>query len=300
MNKLTPYRGRFAPSPSGELHFGSLIAAVASYLQARSSNGEWLIRIEDIDENRTVKQSDLHILRTLEQFGFEWDSEVIYQSQRKKLYQDYLDVLIEQDLIFACECSRNQLRQHAEKHGQTLAYPGTCRNRQLSIQKPYALRCRISDQKLSFTDQIQGKLTVNLARDCGDFIVKRRDGFFAYQLVVVIDDAEQGITDIVRGADLLDSTPQQIYLQQCLILPRLTYAHLPIAMHNNGKKLSKSHQDLAVRHQSQGQILSSVLDYLEQSPPTDLALNSIADIWTWAIENWDLRKIKAVEEIIIK
>lgn len=300
MNKSAPYRGRFAPSPTGELHFGSLIAAVASYLQARANNGEWLVRIEDIDETRTVPQSDQHILQALDSFGFEWDGEVIYQSHRKKLYQDYLDQLITKDLIFACDCTRSQLRQKTEQPGNPNVYPGICRQKSLSTRQPHALRCRTEQKDISFHDQIQGEYVVNLEKDCGDFIVKRRDGFFAYQLVVVIDDAEQGMTDIVRGADLLSATPQQIYLQQLFSMPATCYAHLPIAMHDNGNKLSKSHQDLAVRHQSPAEILCSALAFLNQQPPADLLKCSLEEIWGWASQHWDMSKVEAKHEIIVK
>lgn len=304
MNKFAPYRGRFAPSPSGELHFGSLIAAVASYLQARTQKGEWLLRIEDIDENRTVKHSDQHILQALELFGFEWDGDIVYQSQRKSLYQDYLDALIEAKQVFACDCTRSQLRQQAEQQNQdhavnTTVYPGICRNKALSLTRPLSLRCLTSTTNICFNDQIQGHYQVNLADDCGDFIVKRRDGFFAYQLVVVIDDAEQGITDIVRGADLLSSTPQQIYLQQLLNLAPVSYAHLPVAMQKHGSKLSKSHQDLAVRKQIPAEILHTVFSYLQQSPPPELARSSVDEIWQWAFDNWDISQIRPAREIII-
>jgi len=304
MNKSAPYRGRFAPSPTGELHFGSLIAATASYLQARVNKGEWLVRIEDIDEIRTIAHSDLHILQALEQLGFEWDGDLIYQSQRKSLYQDYLDSLIEAKQVFACDCTRRQLRQKAEQQNLDLAvypavYPGICRNKSLPLTAQLAQRCLTTSTDIRFIDQVQGNYEVNLAQDCGDFIVKRRDGFFAYQLVVVIDDAEQGITDIVRGADLLSSTPQQIYLQQLLNLAPVNYAHLPVAMQKNGNKLSKSHQDLAVRHQNPAEILCSVLTYLQQSPPPELALSKVNEIWQWAFENWEISKISPRREIIV-
>jgi len=304
MSKPAPYRGRFAPSPSGELHFGSLIAAVASYLQARAHKGEWLVRIEDIDEARTVKHSDQHILQALELFGFEWDGDIIYQSQRKSLYQDYLDALIENKQVFACDCTRSQLRQKAERQNPDLVfnpavYPGICRNKALSLTKPLSLRCLTSTTNICFNDQVQGDYQVNLAQDCGDFIIKRRDGFFAYQLVVVIDDAEQGITDIVRGADLLSSTPQQIYLQQLLSLTPVSYTHLPVAMQKNGSKLSKSHQDLAIRKQIPAEILHSVLIYLQQSPPPELASSRVSEIWQWAFENWNIGKIRPRREIVI-
>lgn len=299
MKKSSSYRGRFAPSPTGELHFGSLIAALGSYLQAKSQQGQWLIRIEDIDETRTVPQSDSHILSTLDNFGFEWDQTVIYQSQRKELYQHYLQQLTAKQLVYACDCSRAKLKKKLINSPRSGVYPGICRNKKLKPGKETALRCLAQTQKIEFNDQVQGTYSVDLAEDCGDFIIKRRDGFFAYQLVVAIDDAEQGITDIVRGADLLSATPQQIYLQQQLDLPHPSYAHLPVAMHSNGQKLSKSHQDLPIHEHSAVEILCTALEFLNQSPIDELYSSSLDDFWIWAIENWNLQRVPQTQSILV-
>lgn len=286
---LKPYKGRFAPSPSGELHFGSLVAAVGSYLQAKSNNGQWLIRIEDIDETRTVPHSASSILSTLDLFGFEWDEEIIHQSHRIERYEYYLKKLLDDGLIYACDCSRNKLKQ--ENTGGV--YPGYCRQKSGLSSKPHALRCLTTAQQISFNDQIQGLQTIDLEKECGDFIVKRRDGFFAYQLAVVVDDAEQGITEIVRGTDLLSATAQQVYLQQQLGFNQTQYAHLPIVMHKNGNKLSKSHQDLPLEKQRPVEIMTKALIFLNQSPPEDLSTASLKDFWAWSIQNWDIDRVPA-------
>lgn len=301
MNQSTDsYRGRFAPSPTGKLHFGSLIAAVASYLESKTSAGEWLVRIEDIDETRTIPGSADDILFSLERFGFEWDDEVVHQSQRKGLYQDYLQDLINKQLVYACDCSRSKLRQQAINQPGPQVYPGNCRHHPVTLNTPYAQRCRTDSRTISFEDTIQGNYRVNLESDCGDFIIKRRDGFFAYQLVVVIDDAEQGITNIVRGADLLDATPQQIYLQHCFGLEQPEYTHVPVAMQQAGQKLSKSHRALAIDPKQNTRQLYQVMDFLSQTPPTELETASLEEFWYWAIQNWDTSKIVSRREIVIK
>ena len=210
-NKPTSYKGRFAPSPTGPMHFGTLIAAVGSYLQAKTNNGEWIIRMEDVDTTRKVEGSDKEILDTLEAFGFEWDKNIIYQSEQTGHYQDALDQLITQSLIFPCSCTRKQLAS-----SNSSVYPGVCRNKSLANNEEHALRLLAKDITIEFNDIVMGRQSQNVARQCGDFVIKRRDGLFAYQLAVVVDDAMQNITEIVRGADLLDSTPRQIYIQRLL------------------------------------------------------------------------------------
>jgi len=290
----TIYKGRFAPSPTGELHFGSLLAAVSSYLEAKTHNGDWIIRMEDLDQPRTVNGSADSILKTLDTFGFEWDGEVVFQSQRSELYDDYLQQLISEHLIYRCDCSRNKLKESKNFP----VYDGFCRNKNNKISPPYALRCKTPDTKISFIDQIQGNYSVDLNQQCGDFIVRRRDQLFAYHLAVVCDDAEQAITDIVRGADLLAATPVQIYLQRQLQLTEPVYSHIPVAMHQQGRKLSKSHQDLAVMHNSPAAIMTQALNFLGQSPPVELAQTDICEFWRWAIKNWNLNKIPATNETI--
>ena len=289
MTNITPsYKGRFAPSPTGELHFGSLLAALSSYLDAKKQKGLWLVRIEDLDLTRVQANSAKHILKTLEDFGFEWDENVIYQSERNDLYECNLRYLKSENLIYACDCSRNKLKQQLSFP----VYPGTCRDKRSTPTTPYALRCKTPPLRISINDQIQGQYSVNLNHDCGDFIVKRRDNLFAYHLAVVSDDAEQGITDIVRGADLLTSTPQQAYLQQQLNLSQPVYSHIPIAMHKNGLKLSKSHQDLPIRLHNPVEIMNQALIFLNQNPPEELSKSSLNEFWQWAIENWKIEKIE--------
>lgn len=288
------YRGRFAPSPTGELHFGSLVAAVGSYLQAKSQQGQWLVRIEDVDQTRTVANSARQILQTLEKLGFEWDESVIYQSHRTEIYHSYLQQLENKHLVYPCDCSRNKLKQEISNKG---IYPGYCREKNSTMTPPYALRCKTGTETVTIHDQIQSQQSVSLQKDCGDFIIKRRDQFIAYHLAVVVDDAEQGITDIIRGADLLSSTPQQIYLQQKLELATPNYGHLPVAMHHNGRKLSKSHQDLALNTSQPSEVLTQAMVFLGQSPPEYLSQSTLLDFWDWAIQNWDLSQVKSSQEI---
>jgi len=291
------YKGRFAPSPTGELHFGSLVAAVGSYLQAKSQDGHWLVRIEDVDQTRTVPLSDQHILKTLEDFGFEWDGEVVYQSQRTKLYESYLEQLSAKNLIYPCDCSRSKLKQNQGNGLISKAYPGYCRRKAGIVTSPNALRCITNTETISFQDMIQGQYTTQINKECGDFIVKRRDGFIAYHLAVAVDDAEQGITEIIRGADLLTSTPQHLYLQQLLGLSQPVYAHLPIVMHDDGRKLSKSHQDLPIHKRPTVEILCSALSFLNQPIPDNRQNLTLDAFWKWAIYNWDIRLVNKSREL---
>ena len=284
-NSATTYKGRFAPSPTGSVHYGTLVSAVGSYLQAKKNNGEWIIRIEDVDTTRKVKGSDTEILKTLDAFGFQWQGEAVYQSQRTEHYQHALDQLISQSLIFPCLCSRKQLA----KIDNTI-YPGCCRSRLLPEVKPHALRIRAGDINITFNDHVMNRQIQNIKRECGDFIVKRRDGLFAYQLAVVVDDALQNITEVVRGADLLGSTNRQIYLQQKLDYPTPQYCHLPLAIDNDGNKISKSAGIAAVDIRHKEILLVSVLNFLGQSTPTDLKNSTLDDIWTWAIQNWNIHQ----------
>ncbi len=284
-NSATNYKGRFAPSPTGSVHYGTLVSAVGSYLQAKKNNGEWIIRIEDVDTTRKVKGSDTEILKTLDAFGFQWQGEVVYQSQRTEHYQHALDQLISQSLIFPCLCSRKQLAKT-----DNAIYPGFCRSRLLPEVKPHALRIRAGDINITFNDHVMNRQIQNIKRECGDFIVKRRDGLFAYQLAVVVDDALQNITEVVRGADLLGSTNRQIYLQQKLDYPTPQYCHLPLAIDNDGNKISKSAGTAAVDIRHKEILLVSVLNFLGQSTPTDLKNSTLDDIWTWAIQNWNIHQ----------
>ncbi|MDX9952048.1 MAG: tRNA glutamyl-Q(34) synthetase GluQRS, partial [Methylophilaceae bacterium] len=240
------YRGRFAPSPTGPLHFGSLVAALASYLEARQQQGEWLLRMEDLDTPRNMPGAADAILRSLEAFGFEWDGPVVYQSERHDLYAAALARLQEDGLVYPCGCTRKEIADSAIHGIEGAIYPGTCRSGLPPGKTARAWRIRAENRTIGFDDAIQGHVAQNLARDIGDFVLKRADGFYAYQLAVVVDDADQGITHVVRGADLLDSTPRQIYLQQVLGLPAMHYAHIPVVLNAQGEKLSKQTQAAAV------------------------------------------------------
>lgn len=291
--------GRFAPSPTGPLHFGSLLAALASYLEAKNKQGQWLVRMEDLDKPREVKGAASHILKILEQFGFEWDGEVIYQSQRSDLYQDALSQLEKQSLIYRCQCSRKEIADSAIQGIDGLIYPGTCRQAQVT-QMPYASRIKVNDSPITFNDHIQGLITQHLATQVGDFVLKRADGLFAYQLAVVVDDFQQGVTDIVRGADLLDSTPRQIYLQRQLGISTPHYAHIPVASNTAGEKLSKQTLAPAIEAKDASAWLIKALAFLGQNPPFELITNTPSEILSWAKQHWQLEKIPKQRTIIFK
>ncbi|MDO9226099.1 MAG: tRNA glutamyl-Q(34) synthetase GluQRS [Pseudomonadota bacterium] len=231
------YRGRFAPTPSGPLHFGSLVAALASFLEARSHGGEWLLRIEDVDPPREAKGASVGIQRTLLAHGFEWDGEVVYQSRRGEAYQSALERLIGAGDVYACACSRKRVSELALPGIDGPVYPGSCRGR--DAQATGALRLFLPARRVVFHDAWLGRVACDIERECGDLTLKRADGVFTYQLAVVVDDAEQEITHVVRGADLLTSTPRQIVLQQALGYPTPAYLHLPVVLDARGFKLSK-------------------------------------------------------------
>jgi glutamyl-Q tRNA(Asp) synthetase len=302
LNQLHPaaneaYRGRFAPSPTGPLHFGSLIAALGSFLDARSRGGEWLVRIEDLDPPREVRGAADDILRTLEAFGMHWDGEVVYQSQRQDAYQQALERLAQADLIYPCACSRKTVQKHAARGGNATVYPGTCRNGLPQGREARSLRLRVADVDIRFTDRTQGSIGEWLPESSGDFVIRRADGLYAYQLAVVVDDAEQGITDIVRGADLLDSTCRQIFLLQSLDYAVPRYLHLPLAVNENAEKLSKQTNAPAVSRRQAVPSLTAALRFLGQSVPQGLEKSGLSDFWDWAIEAWDPRRIPNVRMI---
>ena len=302
---MTQYKGRFAPSPTGPLHFGSLIAAIASYLEAIINDGDWIIRLEDIDKPREVAGATASILQILEAFGFEWKGEILFQSHRLDAYQTALDTLKIRNLIYPCCCSRKEVADSATSEGlEGLIYPGTCRN---GLSKPnifkssdhLAYRVKVPQTAIEFSDAIQGKITQNLATDIGDFILKRADGLFAYQLAVVVDDAMQGITHVVRGADLLGSTPRQIYLQQLLGLTTTHYAHVPIASNVRGEKVSKQTLAQALVTKNTNQQLWRALTFLGQSPPQVLQHEPTDVVWGWAKAHWALCKVPKQRAIIV-
>lgn len=302
------YVGRFAPSPTGPLHQGSLVAALGSALDARAAGGAWLLRIEDLDTPRLVPGATDGILRTLERFGFEWQGPVVYQHRRLDLYRDALAQLAAKGLLFECSCSRRDRRVSAS--GDT-GYPGTCRGGPRD-KGPTTTRFRIDDRRVEcFDDRVQGRVCMPLA-PLGDVVLRRRDGIIAYQLAVVVDDAEQGITDVVRGADLLASTPWQLSLQRVLELPTPRYAHLPVVTEADGTKLAKSRRSLPVGADKPDISVSCAesttaskiavelwraLRLLGQAPPVDLTRASIADVWSWAVNHWSLQHIAGQREI---
>lgn len=288
--KQTQYIGRFAPSPTGPLHFGSLVTATASYLDAKANQGDWLIRMEDIDQQREVPGAAKDILQTLASFGFEWQGEVLYQSQRQPLYAEYLQHLLNAKLAYPCSCSRKQVQLAARCGPEGPVYPGTCRAGTRG-KKPRSWRLQVNDTPIAFEDTIQGPQRQKISEAVGDFVLKRADGFFAYQLAVVVDDALQGVTHIVRGADLLDSTPRQIFLQQQLGFSPPAYAHIPVATYANGAKLSKQNRAQPVKYADTAAVLMRVLQFLGLHPPSEFASAALADIWQWAELHWQINNV---------
>ncbi|UVJ46463.1 tRNA glutamyl-Q(34) synthetase GluQRS [Pseudomonas sp. LS1212] len=278
--KSPAYIGRFAPTPSGFLHFGSLVAALASYLDARSAGGQWLLRMEDLDPPREAPGAQAAILHTLENYGFEWDGEVVYQSQRHAAYDEVIDRLFSHGLAYACTCSRKQLERH---HG---IYPGLCRNAGHARQDA-AIRLRVPELSYHFIDRVQGLFEQHLGRKVGDFVIRRRDGLYAYQLAVVLDDAWQGVTDIVRGADLLDSTPRQLYLQELLGLRQPRYLHVPLIIQPDGHKLGKSYRSAPLQGDAATPLLLRALRALGQKPEQALAGSHPREVLAWATGHWN-------------
>jgi glutamyl-Q tRNA(Asp) synthetase len=296
---MKPYRGRFAPSPTGPLHFGSLIAAVGSYLEAKSRGGEWLVRIEDHDAPRAVPGAADAILRTLAACGMAWDGEVVYQSTRADAYHAALHALRQRGLVYPCACSRREIADSGIAGIEGFVYPGTCRAGLSGERRARAWRVVTRDARIEFDDAVQGRVAQDLETQIGDFVLYRADRIYAYQLAVVVDDAEQGITDIVRGADLLDSTPRQIYLQRLLGLPLPRYAHLPVAANAQGEKLSK--QTLAQPLDATRPLpsLIAALRFLGQQVPGELAHGDAAALWKWAVTNWDAARVPRCRSIRI-
>ncbi len=292
----TSYRGRFAPSPTGPLHVGSLVAAVGSYLQARSQGGQWLVRIEDLDPPREVPGAADDILRTLEAFGFEWDGEVMYQSRRHAAYEAALEELRRDGTLYACACTRREIADSSVNGIEGPVYPGTCRTGLQPGRNPRAWRVRVDGAVVEFDDLLQGRQRSALAEDIGDFVVKRADGLFAYQLAVVVDDAEQGITEVVRGADLLHSTPRQILLQRLLGLPTPRYLHLPVVLNEQGEKLSKQTFAAPVDRANPLPALRQTLELLGQKP-LDRGIFDLADFWRWALQNWPLVTLPSQQSV---
>jgi glutamyl-Q tRNA(Asp) synthetase len=290
------YVGRFAPSPTGPLHFGSLVAALASYLDAKAHDGRWLLRIEDIDEARCDAVHAREILRTLQAFGLQWDGDVETQTARKALYGAALEGLRASGHVYACACTRREIADSATHGLEGPVYPGTCRHRGLA-ETGNAIRVRTSGEKITFADPVQGEIAQCIETEIGDFVVKRRDGLFAYQLAVVVDDAAQGITHVVRGADLLDSTARQIHLQKLLRYPTPQYLHIPVAVNADGQKLSKQTLAAAVSTVSAREMLLSALRFLGQPTANLSAGLPIDDLLAIATRNWDRDRIPRVRTL---
>ena len=288
---MDPYRGRFAPSPTGPLHFGSLVAAVGSYLEAKSRGGAWLLRMEDLDPPREQPGAADAILRTLEACGITWDGEIMYQSKRSAAYRAALARLDAQDMVYPCACTRREIADSALGPDGALIYPGTCRDGLAPEKTPRATRVRVDHDTIEFGDSVQGKLRQDLAAEVGDFVLLRADGLYAYQLAAVVDDAEQGITDVVRGADLLDSTPRQIYLQRLLGLRIPRYLHLPAAVNAAGEKLSKQTRAAPVDERDPVPALAQAMEFLGQAPPAQLCRAPLTEFWRWALAHWDAQRI---------
>ncbi len=281
--------GRFAPSPTGPLHFGSLIAALGSYMESKSRGGKWLLRMEDLDPPRTVAGAADEILRSLEQHQLHWDGAVLYQSRRSELYQQALEQLDHQHCLFGCRCTRKQLKEAP-------IYPGHCRTADLPLQS-HAVRIQCRKQTLSIEDHWQGRRQWQLEQEIGDFVIRRADGLYAYQLAVVVDDHLQGVTEVIRGSDLLDSTPRQLYLQQMLGYPTPHYGHLPVATHANGQKLSKQNLAPPLDNSTPAENIAKAFTFLGHPPPPRLSLGSL---WEWAFTAWDSSAIPSRMNIAIR
>lgn len=281
-----PVTGRFAPSPTGDLHFGSLVSAVGSYLEAKSADGAWLLRIEDIDPPREVSGSAARIIEDLQKLGMRPDGPILYQSSRTEAYQHAVNRLLEKGKAYPCACSRRDLPPSG-------IYPGTCRKGLAHGKAARSIRFKV-DHSCEFADRLQGRISESPADAGGDFVIRRADGLFAYQLAVVVDDSFQGVTQVVRGADLLDSTCRQIGLQKALGLQTPEYMHLPIVLSADGKKLSKRFKADPVTHQGPVFALMEALKFLGQRPPP---VQSLEALWNWALESWNYELVPHIKTI---
>jgi glutamyl-Q tRNA(Asp) synthetase len=282
---MTSYTGRFAPSPTGPLHLGSLVAALGSYLDAKANSGLWLLRIEDIDPPREIAGAKELILGQLEAHGLHWDGTATYQSQRLDIYQEYFDQLKSNQQLFACDCPRHRIR---DLNG---IYDSHCRDRNLSFDSDAAIRVYLTEKNIGWNDLILGKQSFSSHELGGDFIVRRRDGLFSYQLAVALDDGLEGITHVIRGADLLDSTARQLYLHQLLGLASPEYGHLPMVMNNLGQKLSKQTHAPALESGKSGGNLALSLNILGLNPPEDIGEYSCEEILAWGISHWNINSV---------
>lgn len=289
----TTYRGRFAPTPSGPLHFGSIVAAVGSYLEARTHRGEWHLRIDDLDPPRVAPGATDSILRCLEQLGFEWDGPVVYQSQRTPAYHAALHSLRRHGLVYPCACTRKEIAEHASPGVEGPVYPGTCRNGMPPGREARAIRLRTIGARVQFDDAVLGTRACDIEHEAGDFVLYRADGVYAFHLASAVDDGELAMTDIVRGADLLESSARQIYLLELLGLSVPRYVHLPVAVNARGEKLSKQTHAQPADLGAPGQLLVAALRFLGQTPPGELATLDSGAVWEWATRNWRLERVPA-------
>lgn len=285
------YRGRFAPSPTGPLHLGSLATALASYVQAKAGLGRWLLRIDDLDPPRTMPGAADQIMASLEALGLHWDGPALFQSRRLDAYAAALERLAANGLVYPCWCSRKDLAGMA-------TYPGHCRRRTGPPPPgPFALRIDTTGAAIAFEDALQGPVTQDLETEVGDFVLYRRDGVHAYHLATVLDDAEQGVTEVLRGIDLLGSTPRQIFLERLLQLPAKSYAHVPVLIDSSGQKLSKQNLAPAVATGDPGGLLHHLLGLLKQAPPAGLAKAPAPEVLAWAIAHWNPGQLRGMAQI---
>ncbi|MCD9552839.1 tRNA glutamyl-Q(34) synthetase GluQRS [Photobacterium carnosum] len=292
MTNTNQYVGRFAPSPTGLLHFRSLIAALGSYLQAKSQQGKWIVRIEDLDPPREMLGAADDILRTLEAFGFMWDGDIIYQSLRHDVYQAQIETWLTQGNAYYCQCSRKNIQQTDG------FYPGTCRTLNQRHSNG-AVRLQVDTPITHFDDLLHGRIELPLALAREDFIIRHRNGLFAYNLAVVLDDIEQGITNVVRGTDLIESTGHQMILYQQFGYPFVRYLHLPLAITDNGHKLSKQNHAPAIDKHNPRPALMAALRFLGFSPPTELVIENVEQILQWGITHWQLKQLPKTTAITL-
>ncbi len=295
--------GRFAPSPTGPLHLGSLVAAVGSYLFARSVGGKWLMRVEDLDTPRVIEGMADDILRTLEALGLTWDGPIVYQSKRTKAYAEAMDKLLAQGVAYPCGCTRKEVAlaataPHAGEEGPV--YPGTCRGGLPEGREPRSHRLCVEGEEVEFVDLVRGKCKYDLTALGGDFVIRRADGIFAYQLAVVVDDGEAGVNQVVRGADLITSTPRQIILQKLLGLPTPAYAHLPLVTAPDGGKLSKRDNPVTISsakslEREGGELVGAALGFLGFPPPRELLKESGEEVLHWGVENFDPARVSKLD-----
>ena len=293
--------GRFAPSPTGPLHLGSLVAAVGSYCLARQAGGRWLLRMEDLDAPRVVPGAADEILFALDKLGLHWDEEIVWQSRRVEAYQAAVEKLRDQGQVFDCACSRKEILMSAPHPGEEgPVYPGTCRPGLPAGRKPRALRIIVPDRQICFTDGVFGPMQQVLSEAVGDFVLRRADGMFAYQLAVVVDDAASHINQVVRGADLLSSTPRQIFLHACLGSPVPEYIHLPLLTDRQGEKISKRHGVVSFDPKvNPSALIVRALSLLGQIVPEEIGKSAPAEVLEWACRNLDRKRIPLIPQGLV-